>query len=631
MTRNGKEREGKVRWVLLFSMLVLFAPTIPMAADVPPDRWKGEYYNNQTLSGNPALTRDDGTEFLPFDWKTGSPGEGIPADHFSVRWTREKDFSPGYYRFTVRADDGVKFWIDGRLKLDQWIDQSPTTYTVGPIYLSGRHTLKMEYYENGGGTVAQLSWEEAGLSPSPERVFFFSGWEVGHNLGALNSQSEYPVQYSWKVSDAKCKRHEGALRNGVYHLVIEGRSLEAYAYSYHHVFDVNIPIEKGMKLSYWIYHDQGGPTMAVDGHFNDGINTLRDFNNNGFLTDQNGVRIHPGLRQDLKNQWVYVEVDLSKAAGKTLAFLLFAFDNGVSRYQGQYRAYVDDLRIFSPRSDSCDQWVNYVPFGQRRAGQMFTSTGQVMSQWATRPRGSNGTDIIWGDPAKWPPDGAEENEIREFRGKRFIWLNAYRDDRMGYRFAIRTTKATFIDSSGSYTIIDDPNGTVDGQPIAYYDVCGDPYTLKVWGWILDKDGNRSRRWYWAHTVTPPQPIPNSLWIDAGPKTRQAVRQTELWWDSDGNWVIGGGNLTGDCAGCQNLSSCDSNCNPICSNPTSDDCRQCKKACHARCTNSNCWPDDDDESIRYGRSITNAKDTGLVWTYDDWEHNARGGLRNAWTW
>jgi hypothetical protein len=49
------------------------------------------------------------------------------------------------------------------------------------------------------------------------------------------------------------------------------------------------------------------------------------------------------------NQWYYVEVDLSKAAGKRLAFIMFAFDNGSDGFTGQYRAYVDDFRIFSAK------------------------------------------------------------------------------------------------------------------------------------------------------------------------------------------------------------------------------------------------------------------------------------------
>ncbi len=148
-----------------FKIFVGGAPQPNCQADVPADHWKGEYFNNLSLSGTPSLIRDDGAEFLSFDWGTGSPGSscGIGVDNFSARWTRTVDFAAGNYTFTVTGDDGVRLWIDNQMVLDKWIDQAPTTYTVGPIALSGNHTLKMEYYENGGGAVAKLSWQ--GVAP----------------------------------------------------------------------------------------------------------------------------------------------------------------------------------------------------------------------------------------------------------------------------------------------------------------------------------------------------------------------------------------------------------------------------------------------------------------------------------
>jgi hypothetical protein len=44
--------------------------------------------------------------------------------------------------------------------LERWIDQSPTTYSVDVSLEAGSHTVGLEYYENGGGAMAQLSWED---------------------------------------------------------------------------------------------------------------------------------------------------------------------------------------------------------------------------------------------------------------------------------------------------------------------------------------------------------------------------------------------------------------------------------------------------------------------------------------
>ncbi len=123
------------------------------------DRWHGEYFNNRHLAGAPALVREDA--HIDFNWGTGSPGEGILADNFSVRWTRTVDFAAGTYRFRMRVDDGGRLWVNHHLLIDAWWDQGATTYTA-EIYLAGGPVpVRMEYYEHTGAAVAQLAWSPA--------------------------------------------------------------------------------------------------------------------------------------------------------------------------------------------------------------------------------------------------------------------------------------------------------------------------------------------------------------------------------------------------------------------------------------------------------------------------------------
>ena len=139
---------------------------------VSSDRWKGEYYNNKDLSGSPTMVRDDGDGNLNFDWESDSPSSSceIGADNFSVRWTRTVSFDANDYRFTMTSDDGFRLYIDDELKLNKWIDQGATTYTVDVSLSAGNHTIKMEYYENGGNAVARLSWKEAPTDDNPPSV-----------------------------------------------------------------------------------------------------------------------------------------------------------------------------------------------------------------------------------------------------------------------------------------------------------------------------------------------------------------------------------------------------------------------------------------------------------------------------
>lgn len=129
------------------------------------DKWYGEYYNNRTLSGSPVLVRDDSD--INFDWRSGSPASGIPADNFSVRWSRELDLSPGTYRFTTSTDDGVRLWVNDHLLIDQWREQAIVSYS-GTLYVGGKTSVVMAYYEQAGLAVAKLTWSKVdGGNPPP--------------------------------------------------------------------------------------------------------------------------------------------------------------------------------------------------------------------------------------------------------------------------------------------------------------------------------------------------------------------------------------------------------------------------------------------------------------------------------
>ncbi|HZH02784.1 MAG TPA: PA14 domain-containing protein [Myxococcaceae bacterium] len=121
---------------------------------------KGEYFSDTGFSSL-ALSRTDAT--VNFDWGSGSPGAGVPQDRFSVRWTGQ--VVPLYsetYTFYTSSDDGVRLWLDGQPVINNWTDHGPTENS-GMVALTAGQAIdmRMEYYENGGGAVAQLSWASA--------------------------------------------------------------------------------------------------------------------------------------------------------------------------------------------------------------------------------------------------------------------------------------------------------------------------------------------------------------------------------------------------------------------------------------------------------------------------------------
>jgi hypothetical protein len=122
----------------------------------------GEYFDGTNL-GTLVFTRVDAT--VDFEWGEGTPDARLGTDTFSVRWTGTVE--PAYsevYTFYTRSDDGVRLWIDGELVINNWTDHGTTVdsyTTAAPLVASQQYAIKMEYYENGGGAVAQLRWSSA--------------------------------------------------------------------------------------------------------------------------------------------------------------------------------------------------------------------------------------------------------------------------------------------------------------------------------------------------------------------------------------------------------------------------------------------------------------------------------------
>jgi glucose/arabinose dehydrogenase len=119
----------------------------------------GTYYDNINFT-NPVLTRTDAS--VDFNWGNGSPAANIANDTFSVVWTGQVQalFSETYTFFT-NTDDGVRLFVNGQPVINQLIDQAPTTVNGTPIALVAgqKYDIRMEYYENAGGAVAQLGWQ----------------------------------------------------------------------------------------------------------------------------------------------------------------------------------------------------------------------------------------------------------------------------------------------------------------------------------------------------------------------------------------------------------------------------------------------------------------------------------------
>jgi glucose/arabinose dehydrogenase len=153
--------------------------------------FQGQYFDNTTLSGSPAVTRCDAN--INFNWGTGSPDPAVNADQFSARWTGQFSFSAGSYTFSTTTDDGVRLYVDNALVIDDWHDQTATTTTSTISLSAGTHTVKVEYYDNTGSASANVSWH-AGADQPPVPVVDSPASSLSYAVGD-------PISFSGHATD----------------------------------------------------------------------------------------------------------------------------------------------------------------------------------------------------------------------------------------------------------------------------------------------------------------------------------------------------------------------------------------------------------------------------------------------
>ncbi|HEX8342697.1 MAG TPA: PQQ-dependent sugar dehydrogenase [Tepidisphaeraceae bacterium] len=165
------------------------------------DGLSATYFDNKDLSG-PSVTRIDPS--VNFNFGDGSPDPAIGADTFSARWSGKiQSAGAGTYTFRVTSDDGIRVWVGNSLVIDRFIDQSPSTHS-GTITLAAStlYDIKIEYYENTGGAVAQLEWQKpAGAFETVPTSHLFSTAPTS-NTPPVATITAPDAGLKWRVGDA---------------------------------------------------------------------------------------------------------------------------------------------------------------------------------------------------------------------------------------------------------------------------------------------------------------------------------------------------------------------------------------------------------------------------------------------
>jgi hypothetical protein len=82
----------------------------------------------------------------------------MPGSNFTVKWNQTSYLEAGTYRFSATVDDGIRVYVNNQIVLDAW-RVGPALSVYGDIQLgAGWHTIRVEYFQEGGVAVAYLKY-----------------------------------------------------------------------------------------------------------------------------------------------------------------------------------------------------------------------------------------------------------------------------------------------------------------------------------------------------------------------------------------------------------------------------------------------------------------------------------------
>ena len=160
-----------------------------------------QYFHNDDFTG----LADTRVEPISHNWATTSPGAGIDADTFSVRWTGQ--VQPAYsqqYIFTTVSDEAVRVWVDGQLIIDDWAPHS-THIANGIITLQAGqlYDICVDYREGVGAARMELFWSsnsQVYQSVPSSRLYASPAGLLGNysdSSGHTNRQIDAAIDFNW--------------------------------------------------------------------------------------------------------------------------------------------------------------------------------------------------------------------------------------------------------------------------------------------------------------------------------------------------------------------------------------------------------------------------------------------------
>ncbi len=140
----------------------------PTTARPIPHIWfKGEYFANRELSGQPVVRYDSPLCFQCAGVRPSEEGvpRGVPEKDVSVRWTGEMQTTlAGDYQLVVRGRGGFRLALNGETIIDSWTPPAGEEGRERKVGVTRRladnapYSLKLEYVQGEGPVKVALEW-----------------------------------------------------------------------------------------------------------------------------------------------------------------------------------------------------------------------------------------------------------------------------------------------------------------------------------------------------------------------------------------------------------------------------------------------------------------------------------------
>jgi hypothetical protein len=124
----------------------------------------GFYFGRTNFEGGVVVRLD---ERVDFDWASGEPIQGVPAEQFSVIWSGDIEApADGNYVFSLMADDFAQLTLDSNIVVEAGPAQRGREAISTPITLQAgtRYPLLLKFQELSGNASVKLFWRGPGLT-----------------------------------------------------------------------------------------------------------------------------------------------------------------------------------------------------------------------------------------------------------------------------------------------------------------------------------------------------------------------------------------------------------------------------------------------------------------------------------